>query len=398
MMCDLVVEGGMVLAGGSDALTGASHSIGITGDRIVYVGPGDDAPDARKRWDVEGRVVSAGLVDAHTHLVFGGDRLVDFRRRIDGDDYAAIASSGGGIRSTVAATREATDRQLLDGAKQRLRWLAQSGVTTVEVKSGYGLDVVTEIRMLQVARQAGAEAGVDVRPTLLGAHVVPTGVDREEYVAMVCGELIPAAVGLAEAFDVFIERIAFSAEEADRMFRAAAAVGLPIKGHVGQLADVGGAQVCADHGALSIDHCEHVPPSAMAALADNGTVATLVPGASVFLGEAARPPIDDFRSHGIAMAVTTDLNPGSSPLASLPLAGSLAIHRFGLTASEAYAGMTSVAAQALGLDDRGQVQVGLRADLAIWDFGEPLELLYWMGAPTCHAVVTGGVPTVWTPS
>lgn len=395
MTCDLVIGGGLVVSTDGPRLRAEPLSIGINGDRVTYIGPSADAPQGRSSWDLGGRLVTPGLVDAHTHLVFGGDRLSDFERRISGDSYVDIATSGGGIRSTVHATQTASDGELLTSAARRLTWLARSGVTTVEVKSGYGLDLQHELRMLRVAREAARQAPVDVVTTLLGAHVVPAEADRTEYVDMVCNELIPMASGFADAFDVFIESIAFTADEADRMFGVAQQNEMPVKAHVGQLSDIGGAEVAARHGALSIDHCEHVPVTAMAALAGAGTVANLVPGASLFLGDTARPPIDDFRRHGVRVAVTTDLNPGSSPLASLPMAASLSIHRFGLSAGEAFAGITSVAASALGLHDRGLIAVGKRADLAIWDLQDPLELVYWMGAPTCHAVVVGGDVTVW---
>ncbi len=395
MTLDLLVTGGAVVG---DSGEPADVAIGIATGLITYLGPAKDAPVAQQTWDVAGRLITPGLVDCHTHLVFGGDRFGDFRRRLAGESYTEIAESGGGIRSTVQATREAATDELVGGAKQRLEWLMRSGVTTVEVKSGYGLTVQDELRMLRVAREAADATGIEVTTTLLGAHVLPSGADRAGFVEAVCSEMIPQARGLADAVDVFIERIAFTAAEADQIFSAARRHGYAVKAHAGQLSDVGGAEVAAAHRALSIDHCEHVSSSVMAALASAGTVAALVPGASLFLAEEARPPVAEFRSHGIPMAITTDLNPGSSPLASLPLAASLAIHRFGLTPAEAYAGITVNAAAATGLPDRGKIGLGLRADLAVWDISSPTELVYWLGAPMCHGIVIGGRRRVWDPA
>ena len=392
MTLDLLVTGGTVVKGQGES---ADLAVGIAGGLITYVGPTEDAPEAEQTWDVAGRLITPGLVDCHTHLVFGGDRFVDFRRRLGGESYAEIAESGGGIRSTVQATQRATAEELAAGAKQRLEWLMRSGVTTVEVKSGYGLTVRDELRMLRVAKEAAHATGIEVTTTLLGAHVLPSGTDRAAYVESVCSEMIPQARGLADAVDVFIERIAFTAAEADQIFSEARQHGYAVKAHTGQLSDIGGAEVAAAHQALSIDHCEHVPTSVMGSLALAGTVTVLVPGASLFLAEAARPPVAEFRSHGIPMAITTDLNPGSSPMASLPLAASLAIHRFGLTPTEAFAGITVNAAAAAGLPDRGRIEVGLRADLAVWDVSSPTELVYWLGAPMCHGIVVGGRRRVW---
>ncbi len=360
---------------------------------VTFVGWGRDAPRHTEVIDLGGRLVTPGLVDCHTHLVWAGDRLEDFRRRTGGETYAQMAQSGGGILSTVEATRTAGESALVREAVQRLGWLAAGGVTTAEVKSGYGMDTEAEIRMLRAAIRAGAQSGVRVETTLLGAHALPQGRSRREQVEAVVGEMIPAvaAGGLAAAVDVFADSIAFTAEEAAQIFEAAAAAGLAVKAHVGQLADIGAAEVAARYEAISIDHCEHVPESAMDSLADAGTVAVLVPGASVFLGEPTLPPVSAFRERGIRMAVTTDLNPGSSPLASLTTAAALAVHRFGLTADEAVLGITAHAADALRLEDgRGRIVAGGVADLAVWNLDEPTELAYWLSAPACAGVVIGG--------
>lgn len=394
-MIDLAVIGGRLLL--DPSVEPVEAAVGIDEGRIVSLGA--DTPAARRMWDVEGRLVTAGLVEAHTHLVFGGERVGDFRRRLAGATYEQIASDGGGIRSTVEATRAAPTDELVAAAVKRLRWLASNGATTVEVKSGYGLDLDQELRMLEVARTAAALTGVRVSTTLLPLHVVPPDEDRAAYVDAVCRRMLPAAVGRADAVDVFIEGIAFSLDEARRCFEAAQLLGFPVKAHVGQFSDLGGARLAADVGALSVDHCEHVPATDAAALAEAGTVAVLVPGASLFLDEGARPPVSAFREHGVRMAVSTDLNPGSSPLASLPMAAALAVHRFGLTPEEALAGITTNAAAAIGVaGSRGAIRTGFAGDLAVWDVSSPIELVYWLGAPICHATVAGGNVVEWSRS
>ena len=372
-------------------------SLGVDGGKIVSVGP--DVSEARRTLDVEGRLVTAGLIDPHTHLVFGGDRVPDFQRRLSGATYQELAATGGGIRSTVAATRAARFDELKASAARRMRWLAANGATTVEVKSGYGLDTDHELRMLAAARTAAGEVGMRLSTTLLPLHVVPSDSERGPYVDLVCNEMIPraAAEGLADAVDVFIEDIAFTADEGRRCLEVARAHGLATKAHVGQFSDMGGARLAAAIGASSIDHCEHVPASDARALAEAGTVAVLVPGASLFLGDDHRPPVAAFRAEGVRMAVSTDLNPGSSPLASLPLAAALAVHRFGLTPEEALAGVTTHAAAALGASDRrGRIGVGYDADLAVWDVESAIELVYWLAAPLCHATVVGGTVHEWS--
>jgi imidazolonepropionase len=392
---DLMITNGSVLVDpASDTLPA---SVGITDGQIVYIGDERDAPAADHRWDVEGRIITAGLVEPHTHLVFGGNRLVDFNRRLGGSTYEEIAASGGGIRSTIAATRAASSEDLIRSAVSRMRWLASTGVTTVEVKSGYGLDVEHELRMLRVAREAAAETGVRIFTTLLPLHVAPDDLARSDYLDLVCDKMIPAAVGVADAVDVFVEGIAFTTAEARRCLEVARSHALALKAHVGQFSDLGGSQLAAEMGALSVDHCEHIPAADAPLLADAGTVAVLVPGASLFLGEEKLPPIDAFRRCSVPMAISTDINPGSSPMASLPLAAALAVHRFGLTPVEALTGVTEAGAAALGVADRrGRIALGFDADLAVWDIEDPTELVYWLGAPLCHTTVVGGVVSTWS--
>jgi imidazolonepropionase len=386
---DLLVTG---IAGGG--------AVTVERDRIAWSGPADELPaspatGAGRTWDVGGRLVTPGLVDCHTHLVFGGDRAAEWEQRLAGASYEEIAAAGGGIRSTVAATRDATDGELLDGAVARARALAAGGVTTIEVKSGYGLDLDTELRMLRTARRVAEEVPVHVVTTCLGAHTVPPerDGDADGYVAFVCDELLPTVAehGLADAVDAFCERIAFTAEQVDRVFAAAAALGLPVKLHADQLSDGGGAALAARHRALSADHLEHASADGIAAMAAAGTVAVLLPGAAYVLDDPASPPVDALRAAGVPMAVATDCNPGTSPLLSLPLAMHLACTRFGLTVEEALAGATVHAAAALGRAGRaGTLAAGACADLVVWDAEAPAEIVYWLGAPPVHAVVHAG--------
>ena len=366
--------------------------------RIAWVGPEGDLPavepdavvfDAASGW------VTPGLVDCHTHLVFGGNRAGEFERRLQGATYEEIARAGGGILSTVRATRKATPDDLLTWGRNRLELLARRGVTTVEIKSGYGLDLETELRMLRVARALGEATGVRVQATLLGAHALPPEFahDREGYVRLVCDEMIPVAAqsGLAHAVDAFCEEIAFTPAECDRVFDAAAAHGLPVRLHADQRTDQGGAALAARHGARSADHLEHANEVGVEAMAQAGTVAVLLPGAAHFLRDDTVPPVDAFRRYGVPLAIATDLNPGSSPLLDPVLTLSLACLLFGLTPEEALAGMTRVAARVLGLEaEIGTLQQDKRADLAVWAIDHPAELAYWMGGAKCAAVVRGG--------
>jgi imidazolonepropionase len=374
--------------------TAGGGAVAVAGDRIAWAGPEralpPEAATTRRRWPVDGRLVTPGLVDCHTHLVFGGDRSDEWERRLAGASYEEIASGGGGIRATVAATRAATDAELLDGAVRRAAALAAGGVTTVEVKSGYGLDLDTELRLLRVARRVDEHVPVTVVATFLGAHTVPPEFagDADGYVGFVCDEVLPAVAteGLADAVDGFCETIAFDAAQLDRVLATAARLGLPVKLHADQLSDGGGAA----H-ALSADHLEHTSADGVEALAAAGTVAVLLPGASYVLGDDSVPPVDALRRAGVPLAVATDCNPGTSPVLSLPLAMHLACTRFGLTVDEAWAGVTAHAARALGLaGEAGVIAAGARADLVVWDAERPAEVVYWLGADRPHAVLQAG--------
>lgn len=397
MTWDLLVTDARLatMVGGPAVIDGGA--VAVTGDRIAYAGRQDGLPagDARRHIDAGGRLVTPGLVDCHTHLVFAGDRAGEMEQRLAGATYEEIAAAGGGILSTVRATRAASDDELLASAARRALQLRRSGVTTVEVKSGYGLDVATELRLLAVARRLADACGMGVRTTFLGAHTVPAEyVGRtDDYVGLVVDTMLPqvAAAGLADAVDVFCERLAFSAEQAARVLAAARRLGLAVKVHADQLSDGGGAAMAAAHGALSADHMEHASPDGMAAMAVAGTVAVLLPGAAHVLGETAAPPVAALRAAGVAMAVATDANPGTSPLLSMPLAMHLACLRFGLTPDEALQGATVHAAAALGMaGEVGVLAPGARADLVVWDATRPVELVYWLGADLADRIVCGG--------
>ncbi len=373
--------------------------VGIADGQIAYVGPPSGQLAAAETIDAAGRLLTPALVDCHTHLVFAGHRIADFERRLQGAGYGEIAKSGGGIKSTVAATRAAAEEDLFALAASRVRWLMASGVATVEIKSGYGLDVETELRMLRVARRLGAELPVTVRTSLLAAHTIPTEYrdDPDGYVDVICNEVIPAAAatGLADAVDAFAENIAFSPQQVRRVFDAAGAVDLPVRLHADQLSDLGGAALAAEYGALSADHLEHAAADGLRRMAAAGTVAVLIPGAATFLDEEHRPPVAAMRDAGLRVAVASDLNPGSAPLGSMQLAMALACTRFGLTPAEALHGATRNAAAALGLADRGEIAIGMRADLALWDVDRAPALAYWFGAPLLSALWIAGSPVTW---
>jgi len=375
-------------------------ALALEDGRIAWAGPAAELPRRVASWprlDKGGRVATPALIDCHTHLVHGGDRSGEFEMRLEGASYEAIARSGGGIRATVAATRAADDASLLASALPRLDALIAEGVATVEIKSGYGLEPETELRMLRVARALGAARRVRVVTTCLAAHAVPPEFEgrADAYVAQVCDEIIPAmaADGLADAVDGFCEGIAFSPEQIGRVFEAARAHGLPVKLHAEQLSDLGGAALAARHGALSADHLEYLDAEGVAAMAAAGTVAVMLPGAFYTLRERQVPPVEALRAAGVAMAVATDANPGSSPLTSLLLAMNMACTLFRLTPEEALAGATREAARALGLGARtGTLAPGKDADIALWDVEHPRELAYRIGANPLHARLIGGAP------
>jgi imidazolonepropionase len=371
-------------------------AVAIEGNRIAWVGPEAELPAglAGDRVDLGGRLVTPGLIDCHTHVVFAGDRAREFEMRLQGASYEEIARAGGGILSTVRATRAADEDALLAAALPRVDRMLAAGVTTIEVKSGYGLDLTTELAMLRAARRIGRERPVSVVTTFLGAHAVPPEFAgrADDYIDKV---VIPAlraahADGLVDAVDAFCEGIAFSTGQIARLFAAAKDLGLPVKLHAEQLSNLGGAALAARHGALSADHLEWLDAEGIAAMAGSGTVAVLLPGAFYTLRETRLPPIGALRAAGIPMAVATDCNPGSSPMESLPLAMNMACTLFRLTPEEALAGATVHAARALGLADRGRIAAGLRADLAVWDAAHPAELAYRIGGASLHARCFGG--------
>jgi imidazolonepropionase len=373
-------------------------AVAAKGGRIAFVGPRAGLPrdaDAAQTERLDGRWVTPGLVDCHTHLVFAGDRAHEFELRLEGATYAEIAAAGGGILSTVRATRAATEDGLVESALPRLDALLAEGVTTLEVKSGYGLDLETERRMLRAARRLGERRPVRVATSFLGAHALPpeAGGDKDAYVDLVAGAVLPAiaAEGLADAVDAFCEGVAFTPAQTARVFEAARRHGLPVRLHADQLSDTGGAALAARFGALSADHLEYANEQGVAAMARAGTVAVLLPGAYYALRETRAPPVDAFRRRGVPLAVATDCNPGTSPLTSILLAMNMAATLFRLTVAECVAGVTREAARALGLlHEVGTLQPGKRCDLAVWEVERLAELPYRMGLNPLAARVWGG--------
>ena len=366
---------------------------------IAWVGAQDDLPGdalelASHVEDLGGAVVMPGLIDCHTHLVFGGNRAHEFDLRLNGASYEDIARAGGGIVSTVKATREASEDELFVQALPRAHALLADGVTALEIKSGYGLDAETERRMLRVARRIGNALGITVRTSFLGLHALPPEYreNRAAYVSLVCDEMLPAlaAEGLVDAVDAFCENIGFTLEETRRVFDRATELGLPVKLHAEQLSDLDGAALVARYRGLSADHLEYLSDSGIRAMAAAGTVAVLLPGAFYALRETKLPPVAGLREHGVAMAIATDCNPGTSPLLSLRLAAGMACTLFRLTPEEALRGVTVHAARALGLSDRGTLEAGQRADLAVWNVNQPAELCYWIGGQVLRNVFIGG--------
>jgi imidazolonepropionase len=361
-------------------------AIGIADGKIAWIGPESELPSRVncKTLSLKGRWLTPALIDCHTHLVFGGDRAEEFEQRLSGVPYEDIANAGGGILSTVIATRSASPGELAKSAAVRLHTLSREGVATVEIKSGYGLDVDNELKMLRVARSLAGSSGISVSTSFLGAHAVPQEFAgrTDQYIKMLCEEALPKAVeaGLVDAVDAYCENIAFSTEQIAELFDTAQSMSLPVKLHADQLSDSGGAQLAASFHALSADHLEYTSANGVKALADAGTVAVLLPGAFLTLGETQRPPVEMLRENGVPIAVATDCNPGTSPVCSIRAAMSLATSLFKLAPEECLAGVTREAARALGLlHDRGTLETGKRADIAVWDIGHPRELAYWLG-------------------
>ncbi len=366
--------------------------------RIVFAGPSSEVSSIGQAEviDCEGRWITPGLIDCHTHLVYGGDRAHEFELRLKGASYEEIARAGGGIVSSVKATRAASEDELFASADKRLAALIAEGVTTVEIKSGYGLDTDSETKVLAVARRLGRERPVGVQTTFLGAHAVPAEFKGRsgDYVDLVCGPMLDAIAeqNLADAVDVFCEGIAFSPEETARVFTAAKARGLPVKIHAEQLSNLGGAALAAGFGALSADHLEHLDEAGVIAMAKAGTVAVVLPGAFYFLRETMKPPIDLMRQHGVPIALATDANPGTSPLTSPLMTMNMGCTLFRLTPEEALAGMTRNAALALGLQDEiGTLEAGKACDLAIWEIERPAELAYRIGFNPLHTRIRNGL-------
>jgi imidazolonepropionase len=366
-------------------------------EHISWAGAEADLPTGAAfdaEHDLGGALVTPGLVDGHTHLVYGGHRAREFELRLQGASYEEIARAGGGIRSTVAATRAASDEALFSSAAARARTLMAEGVTTIEIKSGYGLSLDQEARCLRVARRLGRELPVGVRTTCLAAHALPPEFEGrpDDYIEAVCAWLpLLQAQGLVDAVDAFCERIAFSPAQTQRVFEAAQRLGLPVKLHAEQLSDQGGAALAARFGALSCDHLEHLSADGVAAMAASGTVAMLLPGAFYFLRETKLPPVQALRDAGVPIAIASDHNPGSSPGLSMLLMLNMACTLFRLTPEEALRGATVNGARALGLHDRGTLAPGQRADFAVWALDHPNELAYGFGHNPCRRVVTGGV-------
>ncbi|GAB4516982.1 MAG: imidazolonepropionase [Amphiplicatus sp.] len=387
-------------AGGQAYGAARDGALAVKDGRIAYAGPARElsgAPEtlAARVERLGGAWATPGLIDCHTHLVFAGTRAGEFEMRLQGARYEDIARAGGGILSTVRATRAASVEALVAAARPRLEAMIRAGVTTVEIKSGYGLETGAELAMLEAATRLGEIAGVRVRRTFLAMHALPPERKdrREDYVRLVCEEMLPEAKarGLVDAVDAYCETIGFTPQEVERLFEAARGLGLPVRLHAEQLSELGGAGLAVRYGALSADHLEYVSEDDVAAMGRAGVVAVLLPGAYYFLNEKRRPPVDLFRKHKVAMATATDCNPGTSPMVSPTLVMNMACVLFGLTPEEALAGMTRNAAKALGLAaETGTLEAGKAADFAVWRVSEPAELSYWIGTAAPTLVVAGG--------
>ncbi len=373
-------------------------ALAVIDGEIAWIGPASERPGhaAQETRSLGNRWITPALIDCHTHLIFGGDRAEEYEQRLAGVSYEEIAAQGGGILATVMATRAAEIDDLYDAALRRIRRLAANGVATLEIKSGYGLDVSNELKMLAIARNLGETSGISIQTTLLAAHTVPPEFagKADDYIDLICEEMLPelAERQLADAVDAYCESIAFDAPQVAKLFRAATQAGLPVKLHADQLSDGGGAELAAHFKALSADHLEFTSTAGVRAMAQAGTTAVLLPGAFLTLGESQQPPVDALRADGVPIALATDCNPGTSPLCSIPYAMALGSRLFGLTPEECLAGVTREAARALGLaDDRGTLEVGKRADIAIWDVDHPRDLAYWMGINPLNDLLVGGL-------
>jgi len=368
----------------------------IENDYIAWIGSEESLPNHYdyEMEDAEGDYISPGLIDCHTHLIYGGNRIDEFEKRLNGVSYEEIAKSGGGILSTVQATRDATEAELIESANKRLSHLKAEGVTTIEVKSGYGLNTETELKMLSVARTMNVNNDIDVIATFLGAHAIPDEHknNRDDYIDLIINEMLPkiAEQKMAAAVDGFCETIGFQYQEMEKIFIKAKELGLNVKLHAEQLSNQNGAKLAAKYGALSADHLEHLTEDAILNMKEAGTIAVLLPGAYYTLRDSKCPPIDLLRKHKVPMAVATDCNPGSSPVLSLKLMINMASTIFQLTPEEAIAGVTRNAAKALGLRDRGIIKEGMLADLVRWDIEHPAELAYYVGGNHVKSVIKNG--------
>lgn len=399
-ICELLLRNARVATMGGDSGYGMLEcgALACAEGRIAWLGPDDSVPHslastARETIDCAGALLTPGLIDCHTHAVFAGTRAAEFEQRLEGASYEDIARAGGGIRATVTATRSASEAELHAQSLPRVRALVADGVTTVEIKSGYGLELGAERRMLRVARRLGVELGITVRTTFLGAHALPPEFAGrvDDYIADCCAVLRSLNdEGLVDAVDAFCENIGFTTAQTRRVFETARELGLPVKLHADQLSDTGGAALVAEFGGLSADHIEHTNVEGINAMARAGTVAVMLPGAYLCLRETRLPPIEDLRAAGVPMAVATDLNPGTSPLISLRLAMALSCAQFRLTPAESLRGATRNAARALGLEDAGTLRAGARCDVVLWRTREPAELSYWLGGDLVQTVVAGG--------
>lgn len=390
-MYDLLVRNARLYPMTGNAGRAEATTLAVQDGRIAALGVSDDAP-AADTLDAGGQCLLPGLVDCHTHAVFAGNRMNEHAMKQRGASYAEIAEAGGGIVSTVAAVRKASEAELVEASLPRLQALAREGVTSIEIKSGYGLDLDTELKMLRAVARLREQTGLDLHATFLGAHAIPKGMSKDAYLKQVIDEMLPAvaAEGLAEAVDIFVEKIAFDVEDERKLLEAAKRHGFRLRAHTDQLSNLGATALAAEAGALSCDHLEYITEADAAAMGKHGTVAVLLPGAFYFLRETRKPPVELLRQHGVAMAVATDLNPGSSPVASLLTVMHMASLSFGLTPEEALLGCTANAARALGETAIGTLEIGSRADFALWPIDGPEFLLYQLGGVLPSAVFIKG--------